>query len=59
MHAKEIWMEIQALHRQGWNISDLARAFGLDRRTIARSLASPVPLAYPKRACPAELSTEV
>jgi len=52
-------MEIQALRRQGWNISDLAREFGLDRRTIVRYLASPLAPGYPKRACPAELSTEV
>ncbi|HLF70027.1 MAG TPA: IS21 family transposase [Actinomycetota bacterium] len=52
-------MEIQALHRQGWNISDLAREFGLDRRTIASYLEAPVAPRYPKRICPAEFTAEV
>jgi hypothetical protein len=34
MFDEETWMELGALHRQGWSISALAEEFNLDRRTV-------------------------
>jgi transposase len=53
---KEIWMELRALHRQGWSISELARKFNLNRRTVARYVAADDAPSYGQRHCPAELS---
>ena len=56
MFDEEIWMELHALHRQGWSIAELARNFNLNRRTVARYVASDAPRGYAKRMCPAELN---
>jgi len=55
---EEIWMELRALHRQGWSISELARKFNLNRRTVARYIAAEDVPGYAQRDCPAELSQE-
>ena len=36
MFDQEIWMDLRALHRQGWSLSALAREFDLNRRTVRR-----------------------
>ena len=56
MFDEEIWMELRALHRQGWSISELARKFNLNRRTVARYVAAEDAPTYAQRACPAELN---
>lgn len=58
MFDQEIWMELRALHRQGWSISALAREFNLDRRTVRRYVDAPELPAYAPRLCPADLSEE-
>jgi transposase len=49
-------MDLHVLHRHGWSISALAREFGLNWRTARRYATVPAPPAYPRRACPAELT---
>ncbi len=56
MFDKEIWMELRALHHQGWSISELARIFNLNRRTVARYVAADEVLTYAQRPCPAGLN---
>ena len=58
MFDEETWMELRALHRQGWSISALAREFNLNRRTVRRYLDAPASPSYPQRACPADLTEE-
>jgi len=58
MFDQEIWMELRALHHQGWSIAALGREFNLNRRTIARYVAADPAPSYGKRPCPAELSHE-
>ena len=55
MQSGETHMELKALRRLGWRISDLAREFGLSRTTVYKELASPVPRAYGPRPQPAAL----
>lgn len=49
-------VELKALRRLGWSISDLAREFGLSRTTVYKELASPEPRRYRPRPRPAALS---
>lgn len=56
MFDKEIWMELRALHRQGWSISELARKFNLNRRTVARYVVADDAPSYSQRPCPADLN---
>lgn len=39
-------MELKALHRHGWAVTDLAREFGLSRTTVYKELASEGPRGY-------------
>ena len=55
---EETWMELRALHRQGWSISALAQEFNLNRRTVRRYVDAGQTPAYPVRACPADLTEE-
>lgn len=36
MYNEELWMDLRALHRQGWSAAAPAREFNLDRRTVTR-----------------------
>ena len=58
MFNEEIFMELNALHRQGWSIAALAREFNLNRRTVARYLDSPDAPSYTARPCPADLAPD-
>ncbi len=58
MFDEETWMELRALHRQGWSISALAREFNLNRRTVRRYVDAAARPSYPQRACPADLTGE-
>lgn len=55
MFSKVIWMDLRALHRQGWSIAALAREFNLNRRTVARYVDAPEAPSYASRNCPADL----
>ena len=37
----ETWMELHALYQHGWNVSALAREYGISRTTVRRELANP------------------
>ena len=56
MQSGETHMELKALRRLGWRISDLAREFGLSRTTVYKELASPGPRLYGPRGRPAALN---
>jgi transposase len=56
MFDEETWMELRALHHQGWSISALAEEFNLNRRTVRRYVDAGDPPAYRKRTCPADLT---
>ena len=43
LQSEETWMELHALHRHGWSISDLAREFGVNWRTARRYATEPEP----------------
>jgi transposase len=49
MQSEETWMDLRALHRQGWTVSALARRFRLNRRTVRRDIAAERPRRYPDR----------
>ena len=49
-------MEIKALHRLGWSVTDIAREYGVARNTVYSELASPVPRRYAERAQPTALN---
>jgi transposase len=46
MITKEVWVDIQALHRQGRSIRQIARELGLSRKTVRRYLRNPQPPRY-------------
>jgi transposase len=46
------------VHRQGWNISALAREFNVSWRTARRYAKSDGPVRFAPRPCPAELNEE-
>lgn len=46
MITKEVWVDIQALHRQGHSIRQIARELGLSRKTVRRYLRNPQPPRY-------------
>lgn len=48
MIPKEVWVDIQALHRQGHSIRQIARELGICRKTVRRYLRNPEP---PRYAC--------
>ncbi len=52
MKSGEICMEMKALHRHGWTVSQLAREFGISRTTVYQVLASAEPRRDPERAKP-------
>jgi transposase len=58
MFDQEIWMDLRALHHQGWSLSALAREFDLNRRTVRRYVDASEKPAYAPRACPADLTQE-
>lgn len=58
MFNEEIWMDLRALHRQGWSIAALAREFNLNRRTVARYVDAPEAPTYAGRDCPADLAPD-
>jgi transposase len=49
-------MELKAMHRLGWTVSQLAREFGLSRTTVYKELASAEPRRYGPRERPAALT---
>lgn len=49
-------MELKALHAHGWSISQLAREFGLNWRTVKREVTSDGPRRYPERVKPTALT---
>jgi transposase len=49
MQSGESHVELKALHRLGWSVSELAREFGLSRTTVYKELASPGPRRYGPR----------
>jgi transposase len=49
MQSGESHVELKALHRLGWSVSELAREFGLSRTTVYKELASPGPRRYRPR----------
>lgn len=58
MFNEETWMDLRALHRQGWSIAALAREFNLNRRTVARYVDASEAPAYAGRDCPADLAPD-
>ncbi len=46
MIRKEVWVDIQALHRQGHSIRRIARDLGISRKTVRRYLRRPDPPRY-------------
>lgn len=54
---EEMWMILRALHDHGWKIAELAREFGMNRRTVSRHVKGDGPPTY-RRACPAHLTAE-
>ena len=56
MKSGETNMELKALHRHGWAVTDLAREFGLSRTTIYKELASDGPRGYAGRDRPTALN---
>lgn len=58
MFNEEIWMDLRALHRQGWSIAALAREFNLNRRTVARYVDEAELPSYGSRPCPADLGPD-
>ncbi|MGH7861918.1 MAG: IS21 family transposase [Candidatus Dormibacteraceae bacterium] len=56
MKSGEANMELKALHRHGWAVTDLAREFGLSRTTVYRELASQGPRGYAEREQPTMLT---
>jgi transposase len=56
MQSGETHVELKALRRLGWRITDLAREFGLSRTTVYKELASPGPRTYGPRERPAALN---
>lgn len=56
MQSGETQMDLKALHRHGWSVTELAREFGLSRTTVYKELASEGERGYPERARPTALS---
>jgi transposase len=56
MQSEETRMEIKALFRLGWRVTQIAREYNLSRTTVYKELASPVPRTYGPRPRPAALS---
>lgn len=56
MKSGETQMEIKALHRLGWKVSDIAREYDLTRDTVYAELASGAPRTYGPRAKPMALN---
>ena len=56
MQPGEVWMELSVLYRQGWSISQLAREFGLNWRTVKKEVESPGLRRYPSRVKPTALT---
>jgi transposase len=56
MQSEGIHMELKVLHQHGWSISQLAREFGLNWRTVKREVTSETPRHYPERAKPTMLT---
>lgn len=56
MKSGETQMEIKALHRLGWKVSDIAREYDLARDTVYAELASGAPRRYGPRAKPMALN---
>jgi transposase len=55
---EETWMVLRALYRQGWNITELAREFGINWRTARPHAEADEPPRYTPRPCPADLTDE-
>jgi AraC-like DNA-binding protein len=49
-------MELKVLYQHGWSISQLAREFGLNWRTVKREVTSETPRRYPERLKPTMLT---
>jgi transposase len=49
-------MELKVLHQHGWSISQLAREFDLNWRTVKREVTSDGPRHYPERVKPTALT---
>lgn len=49
-------MELKVLYQHGWSISQLAREFGLNWRTVKREVSSETPRRYPARSKPTMLT---
>ena len=56
MQSEGIQMELKVLHQHGWSISELAREFGLNWRTVKREVMSEEPRRYPERVKPTALT---
>ena len=56
MQSEGTHMELKVLHQHGWSISQLAREFGLNWRTVKREVSSGGPRHYPERAKPTALT---
>src|SRR5215475_3426077 len=46
MITQEGWMDLKALARQGYNVSQIGALVGLDRRTVKKHLHTPTPPIY-------------
>jgi transposase len=51
----EEWMDVQALHRQGLSVRQIARLTGRSRNTVSRILGQPAPKAYSRPPGPSKL----
>jgi transposase len=51
----EVWMDLKALARQGYNFSQIGVLVGLDRRTVKKHLQTQEPPAYRRPPRPSKL----
>ena len=56
MQSEETRMEIKALFRLGWRVTQIAREYSLSRTTVYKELAAPVPRVYGPRNRPTALN---
>jgi len=56
MQSEEVWMSMKVLQQHGWSIAAMAREFGLNWRTVKRTLERQAAPAYGPRRRPFALN---
>jgi hypothetical protein len=49
LQSEGIWIELKVLHQHGWSISQIAREFDLNWRTVKSEMTIDGPRHYPER----------